>query len=247
MNVKTIGTGGLSGKSRSFCTLIDNKILVDCGNGIVKTLNEQNVEIEKIKYLLITHMHGDHFFDIPFFIIQRDIIKASNSLKIICPKGGKNIIRQLIALSFIDMYFSEEEYNSLLKRTNTIIEEFDDIRDSIEDDDYKISKLSVKHGTLDNCFAYIIYDNNIKIGVSGDSSYCASIDKMMETVDIGILDISNEKGDTWHMGLDDINQIMQKHKKTIITNHMSESVRIKLINYCEKKLIVPNDGNEYHF
>ena len=47
MKIKMIGTGSISVKERSSCCLIDDRILVDCGNGIVKTLLEQNVELVK--------------------------------------------------------------------------------------------------------------------------------------------------------------------------------------------------------
>lgn len=48
MRIKTIGTGAISVKQRSACSLIDNKILIDCDNGIVKTLLEQNVDIKEL-------------------------------------------------------------------------------------------------------------------------------------------------------------------------------------------------------
>ena len=38
MKIKTVGTGNIYVADRSACTLIDDHILVDCGNGIVKTL-----------------------------------------------------------------------------------------------------------------------------------------------------------------------------------------------------------------
>ena len=41
MKIKTVGTGNIYVADRSACTLIDDHILVDCGNGIVKTLLQQ--------------------------------------------------------------------------------------------------------------------------------------------------------------------------------------------------------------
>lgn len=90
-----IGTGAISVKQRSACTLIDNKILVDCGNGIVKTMLEQNIDINKIDTLLITHLHGDHFLDIPFLIMQRNFSNSENELHIYCPKGTKESVGKL--------------------------------------------------------------------------------------------------------------------------------------------------------
>ena len=45
MKLKLVGTGAITGKERSACSLVDEKILIDCGNGIVKTLTEQGIDI----------------------------------------------------------------------------------------------------------------------------------------------------------------------------------------------------------
>ena len=111
MKIKTVGTGGVPAKQRSSCTLIDNKILIDCGNGIVKTLLEQNVDINKIDVLLITHLHGDHFLDLPSLIIQRKIIQATNELNIYCPNHFKGILSSISdnSLKSSNIYFNAEK------------------------------------------------------------------------------------------------------------------------------------------
>lgn len=54
---------GLNDKSvrKSASVLIDGKILVDCGPHTFSALSLYNVDISKIKALLITHFHSDHF------------------------------------------------------------------------------------------------------------------------------------------------------------------------------------------
>lgn len=37
MKLQMIGTGAIGAKERSACSLIDEKILIDCGNGNIKT------------------------------------------------------------------------------------------------------------------------------------------------------------------------------------------------------------------
>lgn len=247
MKIKTIGTGALNTEYRSFCTLIDNKILIDCGNGILKTMIKQNIDLSKIDYLLITHMHGDHFFDIPFLIIQRDIIKSSNQLKIFCPKGGKSMIYKLTKLAFIDLYSKKEDYYDLLKRANVVVKEIESGTNYTLDDFYEFDSLPVKHGGLKNCYSYIIHTRDKNVGISGDSSYCDSIDEMMNKIDIAIFDMSFEKGSEWHMGLDDINNLMLNYNTCIIANHLSDSVRTTMKYKNIKNLIIPEDGDEYNF
>ena len=38
MKLKLIGTGAITGKERSACSLIDGRILIDCGNGFDKKI-----------------------------------------------------------------------------------------------------------------------------------------------------------------------------------------------------------------
>ena len=66
MKIQFIGTGSIGAFQSSACTLLDDEILVDMPNGAVKKLKQFGIDINKIKSVLITHLHGDHFLDIPF-------------------------------------------------------------------------------------------------------------------------------------------------------------------------------------
>lgn len=66
-----LGTGGLNSSRNCSSIVVDDRILFDCGNGIVKTMLKQNVDVNKIDTVFITHLHGDHFLDIPLFILAR--------------------------------------------------------------------------------------------------------------------------------------------------------------------------------
>ncbi len=77
MKLKFLGTGAadfsellkteegfkLNDKSvrRSSSILVNDDLLIDCGPHTFLSLKKYGVDIKKIKYLLITHTHGDHF------------------------------------------------------------------------------------------------------------------------------------------------------------------------------------------
>ena len=46
---------------RNASVLIDECILIDPGPGVIDAINEYSVDIKKIKYILNTHKHDDHF------------------------------------------------------------------------------------------------------------------------------------------------------------------------------------------
>lgn len=50
----------------SASAIIDDHILVDAPNGIIKYLKHLGYDILKIDTIIITHLHGDHFLIYPF-------------------------------------------------------------------------------------------------------------------------------------------------------------------------------------
>ena len=92
MEINIIGSGSIGATDMSASTLIDKKILIDVPNGIVKHIKKLGYNTGEIESILITHLHGDHFFDIPFFMFDRYFQKNDNLVCIYCPKGTKEKI-----------------------------------------------------------------------------------------------------------------------------------------------------------
>lgn len=96
MQINLIGTGAMYTAYNSACTLIDNKIIVDMPNGTVKQMLKNGLPVENIDIILITHMHGDHTADIPFFLKYVFNYKKRNTpINIIGPIGIKSKIKDL--------------------------------------------------------------------------------------------------------------------------------------------------------
>lgn len=241
MKIKMIGTGAISVKERSACCLIDDKILIDCGNGIVKTLLEQNVDVKKIEALLITHLHGDHFLDIPFIIMQRKFEMPDNELCIFGPVGLEETVGKIISLVYADI----EDWTILRDKTRVKFIEVEELNNYEIIDGYFVDSYNVNHGGFEPAYGYVIKNNDKSVGISGDSSYCNNIDKIIENSDISILDMSFIEGNSKHMGTDSIKILSEKYNKPIITTHMSKTAREYTIESNLKNVIVPNDGEEF--
>ena len=61
MKINIIGSGSIGSGVMSASYLIDDHILVDVPNGVIKYLKHLNYDILHIDTILITHLHGDHF------------------------------------------------------------------------------------------------------------------------------------------------------------------------------------------
>ncbi len=91
MKVQVIGSGSMWTKCNSASYLIDNDIMIDFPNGACKYLYRNNINPSNIDYILLTHFHGDHYFDIPFYILNKS--KSDNkNINIFCSKEGRGKI-----------------------------------------------------------------------------------------------------------------------------------------------------------
>lgn len=242
MKIKMVGTGALTGKNRSSSILIENKLLVDCGNGIFKTLLEQNVEIANISYLFVTHMHADHFFDIPFLILYRNITGIKNPLNIYLPTNEKETLYTLFNIAYSDI----ENWDSILENTNVCIKEYNINKEIDTNIELKVKPVKVIHGNFEKSYGFAIKSKTNSLFISGDSSYCGQVEKMILETKTSILDISFIQSKLSHMGINDLEKIIKYYNnKKIITTHMTPEAKEKIINLNEKNIIIPNDGDEF--
>ncbi|MCM1234444.1 MAG: MBL fold metallo-hydrolase [Ruminococcus flavefaciens] len=76
MNIRLLGTGSIWAGSiwaeeLGACALIDGTILLDCPNGLIKIMRKKKININNIDVCIITHFHADHYFDIPFLLLEQ--------------------------------------------------------------------------------------------------------------------------------------------------------------------------------
>lgn len=71
----------------------DRHILIDCGEGTQVQLRKNQVHIQKINHILISHLHGDHFFGLVGLISTLHLLGRDKGLTIYGPEELEQIIR----------------------------------------------------------------------------------------------------------------------------------------------------------
>ena len=238
VQLKFIGTGAIGARQSSASTLINDNILIDLPNGIVKRMRQMDVDVLKIKKVLITHLHGDHFLDIPFFILERFFAQDSNAVEILCPPTTADKIKQIFNLAF------PGNYEEVLARANLKFVEFDQLdRQEILEGVFVTSYL-VEHGDLPNANGFVIEVEGQRIGFSGDSRLCDSVEKIVQASEVSVLDMSlAATGSKAHMGVDDIEFLCGKYPgHKIVATHMQDATRRRAKAKNIANLVVPDDG-----
>ena len=149
MNVKLVGTGAIYTKYNGSCTLVDNKLIVDMPNGTLKQLLKNGIDCKNIKTILITHKHGDHTADVPFFLKHIfNGIKDSREITIIGPNGIK---RKIIELFNAYNFENEEEISKYFN-----LKFIEVLEDEINVNGYEIKSYIVSHGEEKPALGYVI-------------------------------------------------------------------------------------------
>lgn len=234
MKIKLIGTGAMYTAYNSACTLIDNKIIVDMPNGTIKQLLKENINVGLIDIILITHMHGDHTADIPFFLKYIfNYLKTNKNIKIVGPLGIKNkIIKLFNAYNFEDEKEIEQFFN---------IEFIEILENEIEIDNYFIKSYLVLHGEEKPALGYVI-DN--KLGLTGDSGLCNNIEKIFKKSQMIISDSSLDIGDSCHLGINDLDYLTKKYNKKVLCTHLRDETRNIITRGNFENIIVKEDFYE---
>ena len=121
--VRFLGSGDAFGSGGRFQTCIyvdagDIRFLIDCGASSLIAMKRSGVSPDLIDAILLSHLHGDHFGGIPFFILNEQLVsKRTKPLVIAGPPGleqriydameiffpGSSTVRQRFAVSFIEL------------------------------------------------------------------------------------------------------------------------------------------------
>lgn len=73
-------------------TLNDQLFLIDCGEGTQMQLSRYRVRRSKINHILISHLHGDHYFGLPGLLTSFGLMNRENDLHIHAPAPLKQIL-----------------------------------------------------------------------------------------------------------------------------------------------------------
>ena len=239
MHIKTVGTGSLAVRQRSACTLIDGQILVDCGNGIVKTLLQQGVDLHKIHTILITHLHGDHFLDLPFLILQHARDSALPPMRIIGPRRIQEIVGTIGQLIFPDA-----DWQDTYAHSGCSFQEVSNL-EPITRYNYQITPMELSHGDLRPAYGYMLSDAKIAIGISGDTTMCPAVEDLLAHTDLSVLDATWVDSTTSHLGIKQVQQLADQYQKPIIATHLSDPARAYAVSHPHPLVTIPEDGDEF--
>ncbi|WP_170227103.1 ribonuclease Z [Luteibaculum oceani] len=74
-------------------------ILADCAEGTQLCLRENSIRLQKVDYILISHLHGDHFYGLPGLISTLHLLGRSKPITIFGPPGLEKAVMGMVEIS----------------------------------------------------------------------------------------------------------------------------------------------------
>ena len=198
MKIDVVGSKCTWVKDLSTSYIINDEILFDVPQGSFKTLLN-DYDLKKIKVVIISHFHSDHFGDI--HLVLDVLSRTKQKITIIAPRTCKERLIEMFKIfevrfleSYISNYvdFIEEENNKIIK---------------IEG--YKIKCFKMEHIDVDS-FGFTIEKDDKIIGFSGDTCMCNNVRKILKKSQIAFVDSSHLAVNNKHLCVGEVNLLAQE-------------------------------------
>ncbi len=237
MKIDFIGTGMMGSLTRGNSSiLVNDELLFDIGSGVLAKLKDMKKDISKIKYIVITHFHADHFLDIACFLLMRYIRKEQNELTLIGPKGLRQKVIDL-------MYFTHgdnepNKYDKIEEKYNLVFQEIDG--EKLELANFTIQAFSFIHSTCVPCNGYLLEIGDHKIAYTGDTTECDNLDTLVKESNAIFIDTTVMNTTEAHIGFSRILEYAKEYsKKDFYLIHRSDAIPV----IEQENMMYPEEGD----
>lgn len=106
LSVRFVGSGdafGSGGRLQTcmYVTAGASRFLVDCGCSALVGMRRFGIDPNAVQTILLSHLHGDHFGGIPFFVLDAQLVSGrTEPLTIAGPPGTTERVRALMETMF---------------------------------------------------------------------------------------------------------------------------------------------------
>ena len=224
IKVKFLGSGDAFGSGGRLQTCIyiesdDTGLLLDCGASALISMKQFGVRLPDIDSIFITHLHGDHFGGIPFFILDSQLIsRRTDPLLIAGPPGMKKRVLEAMEVHFPG--------SSRVKQKFEII--FEELPPTVPTrlGAVNVTAYSAVHGSGAPSYALRVEVSGKTIVYSGDTEWTGGLIEAVDGADLFICEAYYyDKKMKNHLNYQTlIDHRNQLNCKRIIVTHMSQDM-----------------------
>lgn len=247
MKLTIVGSGdafGSGGRTNTcfFLETAKTKLLIDCGASALPALKEQGVPLNGINGVVLSHLHGDHFGGLPFFLLDaRFLSKRDKPLLIAGPPGTKERLTAAMEVFFPKSSTSKWSFDWRVE----------EIAVGVESDvlGHTLVTAEVIHQSGAPSTALRLSDGEKTFAYSGDTEWTDALLPIARNADLFICECYAYAGKlaghmSWEILKDRLGDLGAK--RTMIT-HMNPTMLAKTDDAKAAGVLVAADGLTFEF
>jgi ribonuclease BN (tRNA processing enzyme) len=218
--------------------LIDDFLLIDAPCGIPQVLRRLEFDFQQLSHIVLTHLHGDHVFGLPFLLLEYMLKPRELSLAIYGPERTQSLVSGLLRFAF-----PEADQEKLIGGAS-VTYRLPPLEKTIALGEYSCQLRRVPHGPVET-YGIIISDhrNMRTVFYAPDCEYHRALDNTIASVDLAILDATTfDTPVPGHMSLQQVAEYAHRYpSKRFIATHMSNFDVPQ--GWAPPNLMIPIDGD----
>jgi ribonuclease BN (tRNA processing enzyme) len=188
LDLAFLGSGNAFAPGRCWSGfLLNGRYLFDAPPTALLSLKRLGVDLSSIDTVLLTHFHADHFFGLPFLLLEYSYQTQRHSdLTIVGPPGVQERVERLVELG----------YPNLLSRDSGYRRRYIEVQDGAEEvvNGLHFNSVEVIHGTGLQCFGFRTYVDGRRLSYTGDTTWCDGLLRLGEDVELLVTDCTYAEG-----------------------------------------------------
>ena len=216
-----LGSGNAFAKGRYWSSfLLNGRYLFDASPVVAPHLKMAGISPNAIDTIFISHFHADHFFGLPFLLLDYALgDPRSTDLTIVGPPGIEERLGTLTDAGFPNL-LEKADYRL------TFIEAEDRLEG--ETAGLKFVARSVSHVESLEAFGYRVETGGRTLAYSGDTMICDAVVELADGADVFVVECSCWDDDCGpHMSPDDVRELRRRlgPKPQFLLTHLDEGER----------------------
>ncbi|MGI9509081.1 MAG: MBL fold metallo-hydrolase [Geminicoccaceae bacterium] len=216
---------------------VEQTLLLDCGATTLLAMQQHGIDPSSIDRILLSHLHGDHFGGVPFFLLHAQFAGGrTRPLTVMGPKGTKERIE-----AAIDVLFSDLKGITWRFPFNVIELEAGDCQHV---GDLSISSFLVDHPSGAPSLAFRLETETKTLAFSGDTRWTDSLIDIADGADLLIAECHGYRPNgVPHLDWQTLNaRERDLRAQRILLTHMGESMLERLPKLERGRFEFAEDG-----
>lgn len=218
--VTCLGSGAALGRGRFWSSLLlDGRVLLGLPPTTVPQLERLGKDPAAIDYIFVSHLHADHYFGLPFFLLLFSYLyEREETLYIIGPVGMEEASERLY-----DLAWPELRKSGIVPRVPVSFIEVNE-EGRFRAGDLSFQAVKVEHFGMD-AYGFRFPWKGREVAFTGDTGDCPQLRHLLDGADLVITEFTHafRTEDTGHLGAAEVLRLTERLRRqgaTVLATHL---------------------------